>query len=148
MIFFCFMLCFASATSNVILSNYSRMLFTRLLAADDLGATQAVSMYSKDGEEVRFKSPIAIGDRGVKEWLKSLENEMRRTLALLLGEAVGSTGELALTNREDAQVSHVPVFDRASWEEGVSSREVQHAPSAPNGRGRLPRKAGDVGFDV
>lgn len=61
-------------------------------------------MFSKDGEEVAFKTPVAIGDRGVKEWLKSLENEMRRTLALLLGEAVGATGDLTTTSRDDAQV--------------------------------------------
>lgn len=73
--------------------------------ADDRGAIQAVAMYSKDGEEVPFKHSVAIADRGVKEWLKSLETEMRRTLAVLLGEAVGTTGELATTSREDAQAS-------------------------------------------
>lgn len=66
--------------------------------------TLALSMVSKDGEEVGFETPVAVSDTGVKEWLKALEMEMRRTLALLVGEAVGSTGELAKTTREDSQV--------------------------------------------
>lgn len=60
-------------------------------------------MVSKDGEEVPFTRPVLIGDSGVKEWLKALEGEMRTTLALLLGEAVGATGDLAKTSRNDAQ---------------------------------------------
>lgn len=61
-------------------------------------------MISKDGEEVAFKTPVSIADSGVKEWLKGLETEMRSTLALLLREAVGATGDLS-TSREDANVS-------------------------------------------
>lgn len=62
-------------------------------------------MISKDGEEVGFKRPVTVADSGVKEWLTSLETEMRSTLALLLREAVQGTGELSSTSREDAQVS-------------------------------------------
>lgn len=61
-------------------------------------------MVSKDGEEVPFKTPVRVANAGVKEWLKAIEGEMRRTLALLLGEAVGSTGDLATTSRDDAHV--------------------------------------------
>lgn len=61
-------------------------------------------MVSKDGEEVPFKTPVKVADAGVKEWLTEIEGEMRRTLALLLGEAVGATGDLANTSRDDAQV--------------------------------------------
>lgn len=61
-------------------------------------------MISKDGEEVAFKTPVAVADNGVKEWLKGLETEMRSTLALLLREAVGASGNLT-TSKEDAGVS-------------------------------------------
>lgn len=61
-------------------------------------------MISKDGEEVEFKTPVNVADNGVKEWLKALETEMRSTLALLLRQAVGATGDLS-TSREDANVS-------------------------------------------
>lgn len=61
-------------------------------------------MISKDGEEVAFKRPFPVADSGVKEWLKALETEMRSTLALLLREAVGATGDLS-TSKEDAGVS-------------------------------------------
>lgn len=61
-------------------------------------------MISKDGEEVPFKTPFPVADSGVKEWLKYLETEMRSTLALLLREAVGATGDLS-TSKEDAAVS-------------------------------------------
>lgn len=64
-------------------------------------------MVSKDGEEVPFKNPVKVANAGVKEWLKAIEGEMRRTLALLLGEAVGATGDLATTSRDDAQVREV-----------------------------------------
>lgn len=65
----------------------------------------ALSMISKDGEEVAFKRPFSVADSGVKEWLKALETEMRGTLALLLREAVGATGDLSTSN-EDAGVSY------------------------------------------
>ena len=65
----------------------------------------ALSMISKDGEVVDFKTPVNVSKSGVKEWLKALETEMRATLALLLREAVESTGDLANTSREDAQVN-------------------------------------------
>eukprot|EP00752_Nemacystus_decipiens_P018097 g16229.t1 len=68
------------------------------------GPANALSMISKDGEEVAFKKPFAVADSGVKEWLKALENEMRSTLAVLLREAVGVTGDLS-TSKEDAGVS-------------------------------------------
>ena len=63
----------------------------------------ALSMISKDGEEVAFKKPFPVADSGVKEWLKALETEMRSTLALLLREAVDATGDLS-TSKEDASV--------------------------------------------
>lgn len=65
---------------------------------------QALSMISKDGEEVEFKTPVHVADNGVKDWLKALETEMRSTLALLLREAVGATGDLS-TLTEGADVS-------------------------------------------
>ena len=70
-------------------------------------------MISKDGEEVGFKRPVTVADSGVKEWLTSLETEMRSTLALLLREAVQGTGELSNTSREDAQVSSTSFFKPA-----------------------------------
>lgn len=71
---------------------------------DNGSPKNALSMISKDGEEVAFKTPLTVADRGVKEWLKGLETEMRSTLALLLREAVGATGDLS-TSREDGNVS-------------------------------------------
>lgn len=65
---------------------------------------QALSMISKDGEEVGLKTPVTVSDSGVKEWLKALETEMRNTLALLLRDAVESTGDLSNTSRDDVQV--------------------------------------------
>jgi dynein heavy chain 1 len=47
------------------------------------------AMLSKDGEMVSFHEPIDIGPQSnVKDWLKTLENRMQTTLALLLEQAV------------------------------------------------------------
>jgi len=46
-------------------------------------------MVSKDGEVVPFNEPIDItAQTNVKDWLKSLEDRMHTTLALLLEQAV------------------------------------------------------------
>ena len=47
------------------------------------------AMVSKDGEVVPFNEPIDItAQTNVKDWLKSLEDRMHTTLALLLEQAV------------------------------------------------------------
>lgn len=69
-------------------------------------------MISKDGEEVDFKTPVPVADNGVKDWLKALETEMRTTLAVLLREAVGATGDLSTTT-DGADVSSNPILEPA-----------------------------------
>ncbi|CEG69843.1 Putative Dynein heavy chain [Rhizopus microsporus] len=51
--------------------------------------TAIIGMASKEGEEVRFKTPVSIKDNPkINDWLTLLEKEMRVSLALLLTDAV------------------------------------------------------------
>ena len=51
--------------------------------------TQIEGMSSREGEEVRFKTPILLKEYPkINDWLTKLESEMRESLALLLCDAV------------------------------------------------------------
>ena len=59
-----------------------------IMLDDDL--TQIQGMASREGEEVRFKTPILLKDYPkINDWLSKLEAEMRVSLAELLCDAVG-----------------------------------------------------------
>ena len=59
-----------------------------IMLDDDL--TQIQGMASREGEEVRFKTPILLKDYPkINDWLSKLESEMRVSLAELLCDAVG-----------------------------------------------------------
>ncbi|CAM9128550.1 unnamed protein product [Discosporangium mesarthrocarpum] len=74
-----------------------------MTAAED-GPAMALSMVSKDGEEVTLRTPVQLSREGVKEWLGSLEKEMRLTLAHMLREAVNNTGLLTDSKEGDAEL--------------------------------------------
>ncbi|KAG8927614.1 Cytoplasmic dynein 1 heavy chain 1 [Tulasnella sp. 418] len=58
-----------------------------ILLDEDL--TQIQGMASREGEEVRFRSPILLKDYPkINDWLAKIEMEMRNSLALLLCDAV------------------------------------------------------------
>lgn len=55
----------------------------------DEDETQIFGLASREGEEIRFKTPIALKDYPkINDWLMKLEAEMRNNLALLLCDAV------------------------------------------------------------
>ncbi|KAJ3212195.1 hypothetical protein HDU67_003972 [Dinochytrium kinnereticum] len=59
-----------------------------LLSEDNL---QILGLVSKEGEEVSLKYPIVIKDHSrINDWLLALEKEMKRSLALILGDSLES----------------------------------------------------------
>lgn len=65
-----------------------------LLDEDD---NQVLGIASKEGEEVKFISPVVIKDRKINEWLTLVEKEMRVTLAKLLAQAVADIAQFKST---------------------------------------------------
>jgi len=50
------------------------------------------------GFQVHFFTPVALKDRKINEWLTSVEQEMRLTLAKLLAQAVKDIAEFRSTS--------------------------------------------------
>lgn len=54
-------------------------------------STEVLGIASKEGEEVKFSSPVSIKENPkINEWLTLVENEMRLSLAQILSKAVAS----------------------------------------------------------
>jgi dynein heavy chain 1, cytosolic len=88
-----------------------------IMLDDDL--TQILGMASREGEEVKFKSPIPLKEfPKINEWLTKLESEMRNSLALLLCDAVGELQEFYGT------VPQLPVDQFISWMEKYPAQLV------------------------
>ena len=74
---------------------------------DDM-LTRLDAMISKDGEVVPFNEPIAImHGTSVKEWLKELEANMKKTLALLLEQAVAEDSSSGMSHSEEGKKAFV-----------------------------------------
>lgn len=66
--------------------------------------TRLDAMLSKDGEVVTFCEPIVISQgTSVKEWLKEVEEQMKKTLAVLLEQAVSEDASSDLGALEDSK---------------------------------------------
>ncbi len=64
----------------------------------DESGTEILAMTSREGEQVPFKKLVSLKEGPkIHEWLTSVENEMKRTLAILLDEAVNKLTEATKT---------------------------------------------------
>ncbi|KAF8758753.1 Dynein heavy chain [Rhizoctonia solani] len=117
----------------------------------DEDVTQIQGIASREGEEVRFASPILLKDfPKINDWLAKLESEMRVSLAKLLCDSVGElqafygNGEplpkdkfLAWVESYPAQLVSLAI--QVAWTSSVESALVEtpalRAPFLPSGKG-------------
>ena len=99
-----------------------------LLSEDN---TVVLGVSSKEGEEVRFKSPVSIAQNPkINDWLTLLEKEMRVTLASLLAQSVAESHQFRSGQLEQArylawaetyQAQIVVLSAQVSWSECVET---------------------------
>jgi dynein heavy chain 1 len=76
--------------------------------------TEVLGVTSREGEEVHFKKPVTIVDRRINEWLKSVEEHIRATLAEKLAQSL-----------ESSKAFNVESPDRVKYLEWLDKYQVQ-----------------------
>lgn len=85
--------------------------------------TEVIGMTSKEGETVPFKTTVSLkNEPKINEWLTSIENEMRLTLAKLNADAVSSLKKIHEQKKLDTDL--ITFIDSLPTQVGILSLQI------------------------